>query len=201
MVPGRVSVEELAGDLLDLLDELELERVSLCGLSIGGMVGMALAAASPERVERLVLACTSAGFGTPDAWLERARVVRETGLESIADELVGRWFTPRFREAQPATVARFRTMLVETPREGYAACCQGLADWDFHGELARIVAPTLVIVAAEDPSTPPPHGEAIARATGAELVRLDDAAHLANVEQSEAFSRALLRHLEQTVAA
>jgi 3-oxoadipate enol-lactonase len=165
------------------------------------MVGMALAAANPERVERLVLACTSAGFGTPDAWLERARIVREDGLDGIADELVGRWFTPRFRETQPATVARYRAMLVATPREGYAACCEALAPWDFHAELGRIAAPTLVIAAAEDQSTPPPHGEAIAAGTGGALLVLDDAAHLANVEQPEAFSDALLRHLERSVAA
>ncbi len=165
VVPGPVAIEDLAGDVVEMLDELELESVSFCGLSIGGAVGMAFAAANPERVDRLVLACTSVRFGPPEGWYERASVVREEGLDGIADELVGRWFTPTFRAAQPETVARFRSMLVATPREGYAACCDALARWDFRGELHRIAAPTLVIAAAEDPSTPPAHGEAIAAGT------------------------------------
>jgi 3-oxoadipate enol-lactonase len=201
VVPGPVTIEDLAGDVVELLDELELESVSFCGISIGGAVGMAFAAANPERVDRLVLACTSVRFGPPEGWYERAGVVREEGLDGIADELLGRWFTPGFRAAQPETVARFRAMLVATPREGYAACCDALARWDFRGELHRITAPTLVIAAAEDPSTPPAHGETIAAGTGGELVVLEQAAHAANVEQPDAFSRALLRHLEQAVAA
>lgn len=188
---GRTSVEQLGRDLLGLLDEFE--RVSICGLSLGGATAMWVAANAPERIDRLVLACTSARFGEPGPWLERAAIVREQGLEPIADDIVGRWFTP----AAPAeVVARFRQTLVDTPRDEYAACCEALAHWDIRDRLGEIQAPTLVIAAAEDPATPPGHAEVLANGIpDAKLVVLPDAAHLANVEQAEAFSTLVAEHL------
>jgi 3-oxoadipate enol-lactonase len=190
---GRGSVAELGGDLLELLDEHGVERVSVCGLSLGGATAMWVAANAPERVDRLVLACTSARFGEPEPWLERAEIVREQGLEPIADAVVARWFTPA---VPPELVARFRRMLVATPPPAYAACCEALARWDFRDRLAEIDAPTLVIAAAQDPATPPEHAELIARGIpDAKLVVLADAAHLANVEQADEFSRLVTEHL------
>lgn len=189
---GRSSVEELGRDLLELLDEHGLERVSVCGLSLGGATAMWVAATAPERVDRLVLACTSARFGEPESWLARAAVVRERGLEPIADGIVARWFTP----AAPAElVARFRRMLVATPRDSYAACCEALARWDFRDRLPEIISPTLVISAAEDPATPREHAEVLAQGIpNATLAVLPEAAHLANVQQPEAFSRLVAEH-------
>ncbi|HET8873503.1 MAG TPA: alpha/beta fold hydrolase [Gaiellaceae bacterium] len=196
--PGRRTIAELGQDFLDLLDELGLERVSYCGLSLGGATGMWLAATAPERIERLVLACTSARFGEPDQWLERAALVRERGLEPIADSIVARWFTPA---EGPELVERFREQLVATPREVYAACCEALAAWDFRGELTAIEAPTLVIAAADDSATPPAHAEQIARAIGTTKVVLPYAAHLANVEQAQAFSALVAKHLSSVEVA
>jgi 3-oxoadipate enol-lactonase len=191
--PGRSSVEELGAHFLDLLDEHGLERISVCGLSLGGATAMWVAANAPERVERLVLACTSARFGEPEQWLERAAVVRDQGLEPIADGIVARWFT---RAAPPEVVARFRRMLVETSREAYAACCEALAGWDFRERLAEIAVPTLVIAGAEDQATPPEDAELIAHSIRrAKLVAVLDAAHLANVEQPETFSSFVTEHL------
>jgi 3-oxoadipate enol-lactonase len=190
---GRTSIMELGRDLLEFLDDVGADRVSVCGLSLGGATAMWVAANAPERIDRLVLACTSARFGDPEPWLERAALVRERGLEPIADSIVARWFTPAER---PEVVARFRKLLVETPREAYAACCEALAAWDFRDRLGMIQAPTLVIAAAEDPSTPPEHGELLAREIpDAKLVVLTDAAHLANVEQADAFSKLVAEHL------
>ena len=188
---GRESVAELGRDLLALLDGVE--RVSICGLSLGGAAAMWVAANAPERVDRLVLACTSARFGEPEPWLERAALVRERGLEPIADGIVARWFTP---EAPRELVARFRRILVGTPRDEYAACCEALARWDFRERIAEIQAPTLVIAAAHDPATPPDHAELLVDGIpGARLVVLPDAAHLANVEQAEEFSTLVAAHL------
>jgi 3-oxoadipate enol-lactonase len=190
---GRDSIEELGRDFLQLLDNRGLDRVSLCGLSLGGATAMWVAANAPERIDRLVLACTSARFGEPGPWLERAAVVRDQGLEPIADGIVARWFTPA---ARPEVVARFRQMLVSTPREDYAACCEALARWDFRDRLGDIRTPTLVLAGAEDPSTPLDHAELLAREIpDAKLVVLSAAAHLANVEQAEAFSRLVTEHL------
>jgi 3-oxoadipate enol-lactonase len=190
---GRRSVAELGEDLLALADDHELERFSVCGLSLGGATAMWVAANAPERVERLVLACTSARFGEPEPWLQRAATVRGQGLESIADLIVARWFTPAMRAE---VVARFRRMLVETPAEEYARCCEALAAWDFRDRLREIVAPTLVLAGADDSATPLGHARLLAeRIPDAKLVVLSRAAHLANVEQPETFSRAVNEHL------
>lgn len=194
------TVEALAHGLLGLLDELGLERVSLCGVSLGGMVGMALALEAPERVERLVLACTSAHVGPPAGWTERARSVRAAGMEAIADTVVGRWFTPELVREEPKTVARFRALLTATRPEGYARTCEALAAWDARERISAIAAPVLVVAGKDDPATPADHAELIAsRIPGARLHVLERAAHLANVERAEAFTSAVLDHLGQEV--
>jgi 3-oxoadipate enol-lactonase len=202
-LPDRpCTVESLTHSLVTLLDELGLERVSLCGVSLGGMVGMALAVEAPERVDRLVLACTSAHLGPREAWDERARSVRAEGMEGIADTVVERWFTPGFAREEPRTVARFRALLAATPPEGYARCCEAIAAWDARESISAIAAPVLVIAGADDPATPMVHAELIASGIAGARVRVvQHAAHLANVERPEAFTGAVLEHLEQEVAA
>jgi 3-oxoadipate enol-lactonase len=193
---GPYSIAELGKDFLELVDDLGIERVSFCGLSLGGSTAMWLAAHSPERIDRLVLACTSARFGEPESWVERAAVVRDRGLESIADDVLGRWFTRRFAAEEPEAVSRFRRLVLSTPPEGYAGCCEALARWDFRDRLGAIRTPTLVVAAAEDPSTPPHHGRLIAdRIPDARFAVLPEAAHLANVEQVESFARLVAEHL------
>ena len=188
--PGPYAVEDLGRDFMGLLDELELERVTLCGLSLGGATAMWVAAEAPERIDRLILACTSARFGEPAQWLERAETVRSAGLEAIAEKVVARWFTDDIR---PETVAAFRSLLVSTPAEGYAGCCEALAGWDFRGRLGEIRADTLVIAGAEDAAAPLPDSELLVeRIPRARLVVVEHAAHLANVEQPESFAGAVL---------
>lgn len=189
--PGPYTVELLGRELLALLDGLGIERFSFCGLSLGGAVGMWIGANAPERLNRLVLAGTSAYFGPPERWIERAALVRSEGMEPIADATMERWFTPAFGGTAP-----FRAGLVDTPREGYAACCDALRDWDARGFLGRIAAPTLVVVGSGDPATPPTDGQLIADGLpDAGLVVLPCAAHLLNVEQPKAFNRVVLAHL------
>jgi 3-oxoadipate enol-lactonase len=192
-----VTVESLADDVVELLDALELERVSFCGLSLGGMVGMALALRAAERLDRLVLCCTAAHLGPVAGWHERAGIVRARGTSAIADAVLGRWFTERFREEDPQAVARYREMLEGIPPEGYAACCEAIAQWDARSEVSAIQAPTLVISGADDVATPPADGAFLAESIpGADLTIVSDCAHLANVEQAAVFSRALLGHLQ-----
>lgn len=193
---AAVTVESLAEDVVELLDALELERVSFCGLSLGGMVGMALALRAPERLDRLVLCCTAAYLGPAEGWYDRARIVRARGTSAIAEAVVGRWFTERLREESPAPVARFREMLEATPSEGYAACCEAIACWDARADVGAIRAPTLVISGADDVATPVADGAFLSDAIpGAEFTVLPECAHLANVEQPSLFARTLLHHL------
>jgi 3-oxoadipate enol-lactonase len=197
VVPGPCTIADLGRDVLELLDALDLGRVSYCGLSIGGMDGMWLAANAPERIDRLCLCSTSANLGPPELWVERAATVRAGGTGAVADATMGRWFTPAFHEAQPEVVARFRDMVASTPAEGYASCCEAIRDWDFRDELGRISAHTLVLSAELDPSTPPEHGRLVADGIpGASFVVVPEAAHLVNVEHAVEFDEAILRHLE-----
>lgn len=183
-VVGFATVRDLAARVLD---EVGDESFSFIGLSLGGAVGMQVALDAPERVEKLVLASTSARFGDPQQWLDRAALVRSEGLEAIVDAVLGRWFTPAFGDA-----GRWRGLFLSVDPEGYARCCEALALWDAREELHQIEAPTLVVAASEDPTTPPPHLEEIAAAIpGARLELIEHAAHLANVERADEFNRLL----------
>jgi 3-oxoadipate enol-lactonase len=199
--PPVSSVEGLARRVLEILDERDIAQVSYCGLSLGGAVGMWLAMHEPARIDRLVLACTSARFGTRENWLQRAATVRSCGLESIADAVLALWFTPRTHRAAPALVSEYRAMMISAEREGYAGCCEALAEWEPGEALKAIQTPTLVLAGSEDPATPPAQGQAIQqRIPGARMSILPGAGHLANLEQPEAFTKLLLDHLTTSPA-
>lgn len=196
--PGPYEIADLAGDVLGLLDAAGVERASVCGLSIGGMGAIWLAANAPERVERVVLCCTSAHLPPAENWAQRAAAVRAAGTtEGIADAVVGRWFTPAFAAKRPDVVAAHRAMLVAADPEGYAACCGAIERMDQRADLARIQAPTLVIGAAGDESIPVEHAERIAaQIPGARLEVLDPGAHLATVERADAVNDLIIDHLD-----
>lgn len=184
------AVDGIAGLARRVLDAVP-GTFSFVGLSLGGAVGVYLAAERPERVERLVLACTSARFGEPDQWHERAATVRRDGLAAIVDAVMGRWFTPQFPDVEPS-----REMFLSIDAEGYARCCEALAGWDGTALLTQIEARTLVIAGELDPTSPPEDGRDLAaRVPGARLAVIDGAAHLANVERAEEFNALLEGHL------
>jgi 3-oxoadipate enol-lactonase len=182
--PGPRSLEGFARAALAAADTAGAARFSFCGLSLGGMVGMWLAANTPERVERLVLACTAPFLPPAEQWLERAATVRAHGVEAVADAVVGRWFTERFADPEP-----WRRHLLATPTEGYARACEALAAMDLRGDLARIEAPTTVILGRHDPVV---HDENRRLLAALGPVVTLEAAHLANVEQPDAFSDTVL---------
>ena len=181
---GPRTIEGFAEAALEAADAAGCERFAFCGLSLGGMVGMWLAAQAAERVERLVVACSAPFLPPAEQWLERAATVREHGVEAVADAVVGRWFTDRFADAAP-----WRRHLLATPAEGYARACEALARMDLRADLARIEAPTTVILGRHDPVVGDENRRLLA-ALGP-VVTLE-AAHLANVEQPDAFSDTVL---------
>jgi 3-oxoadipate enol-lactonase len=196
--PGAYAIEHLGGDVVELLDHLEIERAHVAGLSLGGMTAMWLAINAPERVGRLALLCTTSRHGPPEMWVERAATARDQGMEPLADGTMERWFTDRFRAQQPATVRRQRAMFAAVDNEGYANCCAVLERTNLTPDLPRITAPTLVIAAAQDPSTPPdPHARTIARGIpGARLEIFDPGSHMIAVERADEVTRLMLDHLE-----
>jgi 3-oxoadipate enol-lactonase len=184
--PGPYRLADLGHDVLALMDRLEVASAHLAGLSLGGMVSMWVAAHAPQRVNRLVLVCTSAHLGPPDGWAARASVVRSDGLAAIADAVVARWVPPDFARNNPAVVQNLREMLLATPAEGYAACCGAIETMDLQPDLPGIGAPTLVIAGLVDEATPPAHAQRIAALIpNARLALVAAAAHLANISRPE----------------
>lgn len=195
--PGPYAIEDLGRDVLSLLDGLGVERASFCGLSVGGMTGMWLAAEAPERVDRLVLLCTSALLGPKDVWDGRIETATTRGMDALVDGVVERWFTPAFRAGRPEAVGRLAGMLRATDPGGYAGCCAAIRDMDLRGRLPSIRSPTLVVSGAEDPATPPEHGELIRDSIPeARFEVVPGAAHIANVERPGKITHLILDHLE-----
>jgi 3-oxoadipate enol-lactonase len=197
---GPYSFAMLTADALGLLDALGIGRASFVGISLGGMIGQHLALASPARIERLVLASTSARYPPEAAALfrERAEGVLADGLEPLVAPTLGRWFTPPFRAAHPETMARIGGLIRATTPAGYAGCCLAIPSMNTVARLREVRCPALVIAGGEDAGTPPAMGEEIARLIpDARFERIGGAAHLCNIEQAEAFNRLLagfLRH-------
>jgi 3-oxoadipate enol-lactonase len=186
------TLRELASDLLALLDALGIERTHVGGISIGGMVAMALAAISPRRVHRLVLANTAPRIASAEVWSERIGLVRQNGLEPLVESSLVRWFSEPFRAREPAVVASYGQLLSKTRLLGYAGCCAALRDGDLTLLLHSIHAPSLVVAGKHDPVTTPSHGRALAAGiAGASYVELE-AGHLSNVEAGSAFNASML---------
>lgn len=186
--PGA-GVADLAGLVLALADSLSLDRFSYAGVSLGGAVGLWLAVHRPERIDRLAVVCSSARFGVPGAWHERAARVRAEGIGPVAEGAAARWFTPGF------TAPGLLDDLLGTDPAAYAACCDALASYDLRSRLSEVRAPTLVIAGREDLATPPAHAREIADAVaGATLIELPHASHLAPAERPQAVREALRAH-------
>ena len=187
--PGPYTLDQLGGDLLALLDALGIARPNVCGLSLGGMTALWLAAHHPQRVTRAVFANTAARIGSVESWEARIALVRAGGMAAVCDIAVPRFFSAAFRARHPHLTRRIGTMLEATPPQGYIGCCEALRDADLRAALARIAAPSLVIGGALDESTPPAQARELhAAIPGSELLIFPDTAHLSNLEQAEAFT-------------
>lgn len=189
---GAYSFGLLVADAVGLLDALRIEHTHFVGLSIGGMIAQHFALAHPERLDRLVVASSSSR--TPvearALWAERIALARAQGMKAHVEATLGRWFTPGYRAAHPETMARVGALIEATPVAGYAGCGAAICELDLNGKLAAVSAPTLVLVGADDPGTPPLLSEIIARKIpGARLEVVPDASHLLNIEQAETFNR------------
>jgi 3-oxoadipate enol-lactonase len=198
--PGPYSIELLSRDLLAMLDALGVGDFCFCGLSMGGLIGQWLAIHAAPRIRRLVLCNTAPKIGNAEVWNSRIDAALSDGMPSIVPLMLDRWFTPSFRENHPEVELRTRGMLEAADPSGYAACCGAIRDADFRSELQRINVPCLVVAGTHDPATPPAGGQFLAaNIAGAQYVELD-AAHISNVEASEAFNGAVLDFLLKPIS-
>ena len=197
---GPYSIELMARDLLGLLDALNIEEISFCGLSKGGMIGQWLGINASDRVNKLVLSNTASYFPNKEMWRERIGMATNEGIPAIAEASISRWFTPGYLERADTveTVSLVRDFILETQLDGYLASSVAIRDMDFRAELSQIDVPTMVIIGEKDPATIPEYGELIADSIpGAKAFVVPDAAHLSNIEQPEIFTKALQEFLQE----
>jgi 3-oxoadipate enol-lactonase len=194
--PGPYSIEQLAGDVIRLLDALKLERIYFCGLSMGGMIGMHLGAAHPSRLHKMVLCNTAAKIGTPDVWNARITAVQTGGMKAVAGAVIDRWLTAGFRAAHPGETTQVLSMLEGCDAGGYAATCGAVRDADFRQKLGDVRVPTQVVAGTHDPATPAADGRLLSQQIRDAKYTELPAAHLSNIEAREEFNREVLAFLK-----
>jgi len=197
--PGPYTIEALAGDALALLDLLEIERAHICGVSLGGMLGLWLAAHRPERVNRAVCTSTAAKIGTSELWQARIESVRAEGMAAVCPTHVSRFLRAAFRSEHPELTRQISRTCESTSPVGYIGSCLALRDADLRPIVRSIPRPMLLVAGAQDVATPPADVQWLhAQISRSELIRLDHAAHLANVEDPERFTQSVLAFLSRT---
>jgi 3-oxoadipate enol-lactonase len=195
--PGGYSLAELGTDVLGLMREHDVASAAYCGISLGGMIGLWLAAHAPERISSLAVCCTAI-VPMPDrqAWLDRVALIRASGMAAISEATPPRWFPPDFIASEPAAVAFAMDMLNHTDPGGYAGCGEAIAGMDLRPALGTIKAPTLVIAGSQDTAAPPWQAAQTASGiAGSRLRVIRGASHLAPYQMPGPVTAEILAHL------
>ena len=198
------TMTRMAQDVAELMDQLDISRAVIGGLSMGGYVTLAFYKLFASRVRALILADTRAQADTAEAKQTRAQQAEKAlseGMAGIADAMLPKLLTPETVSKHPDIVKRVRDMMLKTKPEGAAAALRGMAERDDQTDLlSQISSPTLILVGAEDAITPVADGEKMHRGiTGSRLVVLENAGHVSNLERTEQFNKALLDFLESSI--
>jgi 3-oxoadipate enol-lactonase len=192
---GPYTIDRLGQDVIAILDNLKIAKAHFVGLSMGGSTGMWLARMAPGRFTKIILSNTGARISTQDVWNARIASVLSKGMTAVIDTTLERWFSNDSHKRNLPAISAVRKMLMTTPAHGYAGCSAAIRDADQRWGIGAVKLPTLVIIGTLDPGTPPAGGEEIAsRIRGAKVARLE-AAHLSNLEKSEAFTAEVQKFL------
>ena len=194
---GPYSIEQLGTDVVNLLDHLNIQKASFCGISMGGLTGQWLAIHHPERFNHVIVCNTAAKIGQEQAWNDRAQLVREQGLKPIAETAASRWFTEPFIRSNTAIVESLSNDLGAGSPEGYASCCEALAKADVREQLKNITVPTLVVAGQKDPVTTVADAQYIINNVRSSSLFEINASHISNIEQPKAFNQAMQSFLQQ----
>lgn len=199
--PGPYRMEDLGADVAHVLRDLGVGPVHYAGLSLGGMVGQALALDHPGLLRSIVI-CEALAESLPEAdavWGPRIRAVRGAwSCEPIAEATVARWLTPAFRAAHPGRWKQIRDTIAATSAEGYAGCAEAISAFSFVARLPSLPVPALVLCGEHDEAVPPAAGERIAALVPhGRFALVEGARHLPNVERPEVFNGLLLDWLER----
>ncbi|MCB5174214.1 alpha/beta fold hydrolase [Microvirga lenta] len=198
-VEGPYSFDQLAKDVVAIWDRLGIERSAVLGLSMGGMTAFGLALDHTSRVTRIVAAdCRS---DAPDffrnMWTDRQKILHEKGMEAIAEITIPSWLTEETRNTRPDRVERVRGMILETSREGYIGATEALRALNYKDRLSEIRCPTCLVVGAADGPHPTEMRSMAERIPGVRFIEIPAAAHLANVENPEAFNKTVCSFLSE----
>lgn len=195
---GAYTLDQLAADVIGLLDALKIDVVHFVGLSIGGMIGQCLALNYADQLESLTL-CDTAPIIPDEArplFQERMHVARTKGMEALVQGTLERWFTPPYLKQNPPEVDLIRKQILATPVAGFLGCSEAILGLNYLDRLSEIKLPTRIIVGEDDPGTPVEASKAIhEHIPDSKLVILPSAAHLSNIEQAEAFNTTLMEFL------
>jgi 3-oxoadipate enol-lactonase len=199
---GAYSLDMLADDVLGLMKSLKIEKAIYCGLSIGGMIGQTLALKQPGSFSRMVLADTT-HTQPPEAlkqWEERIAIAKTKGMAALVDSTMERWFTEPYRKKNPPEFRKIRELVERTPVAGYVGCGQAIMKLSTTARLKDIRLPVLAITGEQDGAAPGTKYIG-ANIPGAKFVNIPQASHISNVEQVEAFNRALREFLSSPASA
>ena len=192
------SLDLLSQDVFELYKKLGIQKSHWVGLSMGGMIGQVFALQHPEMIASLVLADTT-GRKADNAeimWGDRAKIAQAQGMQALVDGTLNRWFTEPFKNNQPAVIEKISQDIKNTSVEGYAGCCHAIAKIDVLDQLHTLTCPSLILVGDQDQATTPEVGRQIhEHIKGSQFKIIQDAAHIANIEQPEQFNDALLNFL------
>lgn len=196
-VPGACNLGLLAADLLAVWDALGIERSHLVGISMGALTAAAVASRAPDRCAKVVFAdaATETTSGHREAWQQRIDLVTSRGLEAIVEPTLARWMAPGFAQRNPEGLQHLQHMMRNTSQQGFLSCAAALRDADIAPLVQKLPAHTLLIAGEHDAAVTGMLRELKARRPAFGWTEVPGAGHLPNLEQPEAFNRALVEFL------
>ena len=196
----QITIDDYADDVIYLMDELNIEKTNVLGLSIGGMITYSLASRYPERFERLIFSNTGAKIGTVEGWNERIQAIEKNGITSMSAAIIERWLSLDYRKSNPAETDGYINMLERNTTLGYVQACAAIRDADFNPVLKKIKQPSLFIGGAADLGTTPEFVAKNAKNLGAERIEIiKGVGHLPCIEKPEEVANLILNFCQNKI--
>lgn len=195
LTDGPYTMEQLGQDVIDLLDDLSIEKVSFCGLSMGGLIGQWLGINHPERLHKLIISNTNSKIGTVEGWNDRIKTINEQGMQAIVDATMDKWFTESYHQTHTSRVAEMKKIFLANRPEGYTACCAAIGNADFRADIKQIQPETLIITGDEDAVTNVAKAENMQKEIAGAELKVFHARHLPSTELPAYYAETLINFI------